>query len=143
LGVVVVPPVEELDLVGPMQVFSAANCLAGKPVYAVEVATNARDLKVTGEGGPRSKVATFVELVVMDQFGIRPLRPASWSRIEFVREDAHGNRDGDAFRIEVPFAPILPIETSARKRFVRQPGDRDVVENVVAREALGFSGQDP
>ena len=92
---------------------------------------------------PRGKVSTFVELVVMDQFGIRPLRPASWSRIEFVREDAHGNRDGDAFGIEKPeFAPILPIETRAGKRRVRQPGDRDVVEDVVARKALGLSVKD-
>ena len=41
IAVIVVPPVEELDLVGPMQVFSAANRLTGKPVYAVEIATNA------------------------------------------------------------------------------------------------------
>ena len=79
----------------------------------------------------------------MDPFGIRLLCPTPWGWIEFVREDAHGNRDGDAFRIEVPFAPILPIEASAGKRRVRQPGDRDVVENVVAREAFGFSGKDP
>jgi transcriptional regulator GlxA family with amidase domain len=46
-----VPPVDELDLVGPMQVLSAANRLAGKPIYSVEVATNGADLKVEGEGG--------------------------------------------------------------------------------------------
>lgn len=57
VGVVVVPPVAELDLVGPMQVFSAANRLAGKPVYAVEIATNSRDLKVAGEGGLLSFLA--------------------------------------------------------------------------------------
>jgi transcriptional regulator GlxA family with amidase domain len=57
VGVVVVPPVEELDLVGPMQVFSAANRLAGKPVYAVEIATNSHDLKVAGEGGLLSFLA--------------------------------------------------------------------------------------
>src|SRR5215467_8414722 len=78
----------------------------------------------------------------MNQFGIRLLCPALWSRIEFVREDAHGNRDGDAFGIEIPFAPILPIETGARKRRVRQPGDRDVVEDVVARKTLGLSSKD-
>jgi len=73
----------------------------------------------------------------MDQFGIRALCPAPRSRIEFVREDAHGNRDGDAFGIEIPeFAPILPIETGARKRRVGQPGDRDVVEDVVSGEAF-------
>jgi hypothetical protein len=47
------------------------------------------------------------------------------------------------FGIEKPeFAPILPIETGARKRRVRQPGDRDVVEDVVARETFGFSLKD-
>ena len=49
--VVVVPPVEELDLVGPIQVFGAANRLARKTIYEVEIATNAKDLRVQGEGG--------------------------------------------------------------------------------------------
>src|SRR3984893_16627533 len=49
--VVVVPPIDELDLVGPIQVFSAANRLVRKTVYEVEIATNARDLRVQGEGG--------------------------------------------------------------------------------------------
>jgi transcriptional regulator GlxA family with amidase domain len=64
VAVVVVPPVEELDLVGPMQVFSAANRLARKPVYAVEIATNSHDLKVAGEGGLLSFLAQrrFAEL---------------------------------------------------------------------------------
>src|SRR4029077_3235038 len=76
----------------------------------------------------------------MHQFGKRPLRPAPWGGIQFVRKDANGNRDGDAFGVEIPkFAPVLPIETGARERRVRQPGDRDVVEDVVAREALGLS----
>src|ERR1700693_239910 len=78
----------------------------------------------------------------MDQLGKRGLGPAPWGRIELVRKDAYGNRDGDAFGIEIPFPPILPIETGAGKRRVRQPGDRDVVEDVVAREALGLSVKD-
>ena len=47
-----------------MQVFSAANRLTGKPVYAVEIATNADDLKVAGEGGLLSFLAQrrFAEL---------------------------------------------------------------------------------
>jgi transcriptional regulator GlxA family with amidase domain len=49
--VVVVPPVEELDLVGPLQVLGAANRLARKSIYEVEVVTNLRDLRVQGEGG--------------------------------------------------------------------------------------------
>jgi transcriptional regulator GlxA family with amidase domain len=55
--VLVVPPVDELDLVGPIQVFSAANRLAGKPLYSVEIATNTKDLKVQGEAGLLSFLA--------------------------------------------------------------------------------------
>jgi len=55
--VLVVPPVEELDLVGPIQVLSAANRLAGKPIYSVQVATTGADLKVEGEGGLLSFLA--------------------------------------------------------------------------------------
>jgi len=55
--VVVVPPVEELDLVGPMQVFGAVNRLSGKPVYSVEVVTNASDMRDAGEGGLLSFLA--------------------------------------------------------------------------------------
>src|SRR5215470_808705 len=55
--VVVVPPVEELDLVGPMQVFSAANRLAGRTIYELEIATSKDDLKVEGEGGMLSFLA--------------------------------------------------------------------------------------
>ena len=55
--VLVVPPVDEFDLVCPIQVFGAANRLAGKPVYGVEVVTNGRDLKVQGEGGILSFLA--------------------------------------------------------------------------------------
>ena len=85
----------------------------------------------------------LAHLVVMDQFGKRPLCPAPRGWIEFVREDAHGSRDGDAFGIEIPeFAPILPVQTGARKCRLRQPGDRDVVKDVVAREALDLSLKD-
>src|SRR5690349_6480304 len=78
----------------------------------------------------------------MNQIWICPLRPAPRGWIKFIRKNAHGNRDGDAFNIEIPFAPVFPVETGARKRRVRQPGDRDVVEDVVARETLSFSGKD-
>jgi transcriptional regulator GlxA family with amidase domain len=54
--VVAVSPVDELDLVGPLQVFHSVNRLAGRPIYRVELATNVRDRTVDGEGG----VLTFV-----------------------------------------------------------------------------------
>ena len=57
LVVLAVPPVDEFDLVCPIQVFGAANRLAGKPVYSVEVVTNGKDVKVQGEGGVLSFVA--------------------------------------------------------------------------------------
>jgi transcriptional regulator GlxA family with amidase domain len=54
--VLIVPPVDELDLVGPLQVFNSVNRLAGRPIYAIEVVTNTNQLKVNGEGG----VLTFI-----------------------------------------------------------------------------------
>jgi transcriptional regulator GlxA family with amidase domain len=49
--VVVVPPVDELDLVGPLQVFNSVNRLAGRTLYTIEVVTSADRLTVEGEGG--------------------------------------------------------------------------------------------
>jgi Transcriptional regulator containing an amidase domain and an AraC-type DNA-binding HTH domain len=49
--VVVVPPVDELDFVGPLKVLGAANRLSAKSVYEVEVVTNRKDLVVHGEEG--------------------------------------------------------------------------------------------
>ena len=92
---------------------------------------------------PRREVPALVVLLEVHQFRIGALRPALRSGIEFVREHAHGNRDGDALGVEIrPFAPILPIEASAREGGVRQPRDRDVVQDVIAREALGLSLKD-
>ena len=74
----------------------------------------------------------------MDQFGIRLLCPALGGWIKLVREDAHGNWNLDAFDIEkTEFTPVLPIETGAGYARVRQPSDRDIVEDVVASEAFG------
>jgi len=42
-------------------------------------------------------VSALGQLVVVDQFGIRPLRPTLRGWIELVRKDAHGDRDPYAF----------------------------------------------
>ena len=55
--VVVVPPVDELDLVGPLQVFNSVNRLAGRIIYTIEVVTSADRLTVEGEGGVLSFMA--------------------------------------------------------------------------------------
>ncbi len=78
----------------------------------------------------------------MDKLGVGLLGPASRGRIKFVRKDAHCRRDRDALGIEISeLAPILPIETGAGKRCICQPGDGDVVEDIVAAQAGGFSGK--
>src|ERR1700724_1983133 len=77
----------------------------------------------------------------MDQFGIRPLRPTARAQIDLVRKGAYGNRDGNAFNTEIPEL-VFPVEAGSGNRRVRQPGDRDVVENVVAGETGSLSGKD-
>jgi transcriptional regulator GlxA family with amidase domain len=87
--VAVVPPVDELDLVGPLQVFNSVNRLAGRPIYAIEVVTNADRLTVEGEGGVLtflarhhfSKVEGVSDSVLLvcgsalDRFAIRRCQP--------------------------------------------------------------------
>lgn len=55
--VVAVPPVDELDLVIPLQVFNSVNRLAGRSIYTLEVVTSGDDLKVQGEGGALTFIA--------------------------------------------------------------------------------------
>src|SRR5262245_56923368 len=55
--VLVVPPVDELDLVGPLQVFSSVNRLAGRAIYSIDVVTNVDRLTLEGEGGALTFIA--------------------------------------------------------------------------------------
>ncbi len=55
--VVAVPPVDELDLVGPLQVFNSVNRLSCRAIYTVEVVTNAKGPMVEGEGGVLAFIA--------------------------------------------------------------------------------------
>jgi hypothetical protein len=65
-------------------------------------------------------VSSFGSPVEIDEFGIRPLCPASRGIIDLVREGAHSNRNRDIFDVEVA-ALVFPIETACRNRRVRQP----------------------
>src|SRR6476469_604998 len=49
---------------------------------------------------PCGKVATFVELVIIDEFRIRLLCPASRCLVEFFGKSAHCCRDRNVFRSE-------------------------------------------
>jgi transcriptional regulator GlxA family with amidase domain len=53
--------VDELDLVGPLQVFGSVNRLAGRKVYSIEIVTNADPPILEGEGG-------FLTFVASDHF---------------------------------------------------------------------------
>ena len=75
----------------------------------------------------------FVNLVVINEFVIRPLRPSSRGLIVLAGKDAHGSRDrdvGGVVKVEVK----VPVEASRRNGCVRQPVKREVVEDVVSCE---------
>src|SRR4051795_5271705 len=58
---------------------------------------------------PGGEVATLVDLVVVDEVGICPLRPAPRGLVLLAREHADGDRDGHAFDVEEA-APVFPVE---------------------------------
>src|SRR5438128_1509979 len=86
---------------------------------------------------PGGEVAALVELVVVDEIGIGPLGPVAGRLVELIREDAHRGWDLDALGTEEGEL-VLPIEASRRNRGVRQPEQRDVVEDVVRCDAFGL-----
>ena len=76
----------------------------------------------------------------MDEFRIRSLRPTPRGLILLARKDAHGYRNGDALGVEEA-ALVLPVETGRGDPGVRQPIERDVVEDLVTRQfARGARG---
>ena len=84
-------------------------------------------------------MAALGEPVVVDELGIRLLRPALRRLVDLVGEGAHGDRDLDAPRIEEAARRkmrVVPVEARRGDRGVRQPVERDVVEDVVPRQAL-------
>src|SRR5262245_52112759 len=50
---------------------------------------------------PGGKVSALGQLVVVNEPGIRAFRPTPRGWKEFVREDAHGHWDGNAFDVEI------------------------------------------
>jgi transcriptional regulator GlxA family with amidase domain len=97
--VVVVPPVDELDLVGPLQVFNSVNRLAGRTRYTIEIVTNANHRTVEGEGG----ILTFMarqhfskvkgecdSVLLVCGLGTRTVRDATLSA--WLRKAAAGSR---------------------------------------------------
>ena len=71
-----------------------------------------------------------VELVEVDELRVGSLRPAAWCLISLAREDAHRSRDRDVLYAEKADL-VLPVKASRRNAAVRQPVQRDVVQDVV------------
>src|SRR5260370_9880203 len=90
---------------------------------------------------PGGEVAAFVDLVVMDELGVSPFYPTPRSCIDLIREDAHGNRDGDVLRGKEGLL-VFPIQTRGRDRRIRQPIERNVVEHIVSCKALRLTVKD-
>src|ERR1700733_9843604 len=95
---------------------------------------------------PRSEMTAFVELVVANKYGIGPLCPASGGRVDFVGEDAHGDRDRDTPDVEEASSRRnlrgVPVETRRGDPGVRQPVKRDVVEDVIPSKPLRLTIED-
>jgi hypothetical protein len=80
-------------------------------------------------------VSASVGLVVVEEVvGIRALCPASRGLVELVGKDADGERDRDWLGVE-KVRLVLPIQAGRRNACVRQPVEREIVEDVVSREA--------
>ena len=85
-------------------------------------------------------MAAPVDLVEVDEVGVRLLGPAARRLILLAGKDAHGHGDGDALGVEEATL-VLPVETRRRDPRVRQPVERDVVEDLVTRQfARGARG---
>src|SRR3984957_5749643 len=82
---------------------------------------------------PGGVVPSPFDLVEVNELRIRPLGPATWGLIILAGKRAHGRRDGDVGGV-VEAEVKLPIEASRGDRRVRQPVERDVVEDVVPRQ---------
>lgn len=86
-------------------------------------------------------MAAFVVLLVIDEFGINSLCPAPRGLKDLARKGAKGGRDGDVFRGKKA-ERVFPIDTSRGDRRVRQPVERDVVEDIVSRKTIGLTVED-
>jgi hypothetical protein len=83
---------------------------------------------------PSREVAASVDPVVVDEVvRVRALGPAPRSLVELVGEHGDGERDRDVLGVE-EVRLVLPIQASRGDAGVGQPVERDVVEEIVARE---------
>src|SRR3712207_1102151 len=82
---------------------------------------------------PGGEVVALVDLVEVDEVRVGTLGPAPRRPVQLAREDADGRRHGDALDVEEA-ERVLPVETARGDAGVRHPGERDVVQHLVAGE---------
>src|SRR6185369_3995065 len=82
---------------------------------------------------PGGEVTAFGDGVEMDEIVVGALGPTPRSLVDLFREDAYGSRNGDVVVVEEG-ALVFRVEPGAGHARVRQPGKRDVVEDVVPGE---------
>jgi hypothetical protein len=78
-------------------------------------------------------VAALVDFVEVDEVGVGLLCPAARRLILLPRKDGDGNRDRHALHVEEATL-VLPVEAGRSDPRVRQPVERDVVEDLVTRQ---------
>ena len=81
-----------------------------------------------------------LELVVVDELAVGALCPTPRALVELIGKRAHGDWDGDASDVEES-TRVFPVQARRRDPRVRQPIHRDVLEDVVAREAARISSE--
>src|SRR5215216_4235686 len=82
---------------------------------------------------PGGEVTAPVDLVEVDEVGVGLLGPASRRLVLLAGEDRYGNRDLHSLGVEEA-ALVLPVEARSGDPGVRQPVERDVVEDLVTRQ---------
>src|ERR1700679_2452301 len=87
-------------------------------------------------------MSTLRRSVVINQFGIRFLRPAFRGLINLVRKGAYGNRDRDTPWIKKA-SLIFPIKTSRRDRCLGQPVESDVFKNIISSQPFRLTVEHP
>src|SRR5579875_3058840 len=90
---------------------------------------------------PGGEMVAPVQLVEVDEVGVGPLGPAARDLVDLVREGAHRGRDRDALDVEEADR-VLPVQAGGGNPGVRQPVERDVVQDLVPGQvADGMSGE--
>src|SRR5690349_22668967 len=113
---------------------SASSCLRSTHRLERRAQLGREELRLL----PRGEVTAVVDFVEVDEVAVRARGPALRRAVDLARKYRYGDRDRDVRRLlrrgVQHRGGVLPVEPRGRDRAVRQPVERDVVEDRVARE---------